>query len=135
MSRYLLKDEVLTEEFFVYDDGKDIIIRDDLDGVAEADEKKYQKEWIKYKIPSWKEIASMTEMATSGMSPFPNQQSIDKMLLLLYLHGTSFFEVKRGKPDADDAPEQVINADDMLGPKGVIPVLVNKIVLTIRRRM
>ena len=135
MSRYLLKDELHTEEFYVYDDGRDISIRDSLDDVTEEDEKKYTKEWFKYKVPSWNEVANITEMASSGMSPFPSQQFIDRMLILLYLNSASFFEVKRGVPDVADSVEQVLNIEEMLGRAGVIPILVNKIILTIRRRM
>ena len=137
MSRYLLKDELQTEEFYVYDDGRDITIRDDLDDMPEEDQKKYTKEWIKYKVPSWNEFSNMTEMASGGMSPFPNQQAIDRMLILLFLHEASFFEVKRGRPVGadDDVPVQIANADEMLGTSGVFPALINKIVLTIRRRM
>ena len=135
MNRYLLNDEVEVEEFYVYDDGKDITIRDDLDGVPEDEKKNYKKESISYKVPSWNAVTQITEMALGGMSPFPNSQVVDRFLIMLFLHKASFFEIKRTKPEEADAPEQVVNIDEMLGPKGVVPKLISKIVLTLRRRL
>lgn len=137
MSRYLLNDEVCTEEFYVMQESNgELTIKDDISQLPEEEQKKYTKEWIKYKVPSWNEIANITEMAASGMSPFPSQQIIDRSLLLLYLHEASFFEIKRGVPeDSKDSPEQVLNAENLLGPKGVVPTLINKVLLVLRRRM
>ena len=135
MNRYLLKDEVEVEEFYVYDDGKEITIRDDLDGVPEGEKKNYKKESIKYKVPSWNAVTQVTEMAMGGMSPFPNSQVVDRFLIMLFLYEASFFEIKREKPEEADAPEQMVNIDEMLGPKGVEPRLISKIVLTLRRRL
>lgn len=136
MSKYLLNDEIQKEEFYVHDDGKEMTIRDSLEDVPEAEREKYSKEWIEYKVPSWNVVANINEMASGGMTPFPIQQTVDRMLIMLFLHGASFFEVRRGIPEEpEEAPEQMLNIDELIGPKGVVPTLINKIILTLRRRM
>lgn len=133
MSMYRVSKEAEEITFYATNDPVGFRTIYDLpEDMSEEDKAKYNKESIEIRHPTWDRVALMHTIATgNGLSPFPDDKALDKMLMKYFLVKVSFYNLITAVDE--DGMEYVENLDEFLSE--VFPALIDFIVLSIRQRM